>query len=155
MKAQLIKSLLLLAGLAIYSHALFGIGGQYAPNLGFSIDGTQETVLSNSTTGGSLVLNQGSESGLMGFGGKFWIDAIPFIDLEVASNLQFKEYGASLDFDLYGDGTAENQIPLEVDAPLLGERTPSFVRLASDLTVKYPFFKFPPAVSILKLYVGG
>ncbi|MFC1584017.1 hypothetical protein ACFL5V_00570 [Fibrobacterota bacterium] len=155
MKLLWIKSLLILAVLTAYSHAIFGIGAQYAPNFTAEIEASQDTVLYQNTTNSNIMLNQKSETGLIGFGGKFWIDFLPFIDIEASTNIQFKEYGAALEADLDGNGTIDTTIELEVEAPIVGKRTPPFVKVSSDLSIKYPFLKFPPAISILKLYVGA
>ena len=94
MKSSWIKSLALTGALALQSHAIFGIGGHWAPALGMEVKANRDTIAS--LAGGSALLNEKGASGLQGFGGKMWIDALPFIDLEMAGNLQFGYYDVDL-----------------------------------------------------------
>ena len=140
------------------AHAIFGIGGHYAPNLTTQVDGSNEIAYQaspgNNSNNVSLGFDRMSVSGMQGLGIKIWIDALPFIDIEAATNLQFTRY--DMDAILSG-GSFDSTIALTVETPLpfLSEASPAYGRITSDLTVKYPFLKFPPAVSILKIYAGG
>jgi len=141
---------LALFGATLYtsSFAIFGIGGHYAPNLGAGLDAKTDTVYS--FVNSSVVLQQESVKGLSGLGVKFWVDAIPLVDIEASVNLQLSRYTVSLNQDT-------TKIPLEVDTdlPIIKKASPVAAIVTSDLSVKYPVFKFPPLVSLIKIYVGG
>jgi len=152
MKTLCVKSLLILAVLTAYSHAIIGIGGQWSPNFFAELSGSKDSLIRTSST---LSLNQQSNTGLNGFGLKLWIDAIPFIEVEIATNLQFVKYEVTL--ELVGAGNADTTIPLEIETglPFFSKAKPVFGKVTTDLSIKYPFVKFPPLVKIVKLYVGA
>lgn len=139
-----IKALGLVAAAAIHSHAIFGLGGHWAPAPGLTVKSETKNV---GTTGISLV--RGEVSGLQGFGMKLWIDALPFIDIEGTTNIQFGFYDLSVSG---GGDTVEVVAPLDV--PMVDDK-PGFARITSDISVLYPFLKLPPAISLVKFYAGG
>ena len=85
MKALWIRTLALAAAAVGYSHAIFGIGGQWAPAPSLEVKGSSGAVAGAGTD--SVTLTQGKVSGLNGFGLKLWIDALPFVDVEAGSNV--------------------------------------------------------------------
>lgn len=147
MKTMFMKSMLLAASAVVYSHAIFGIGGQWAPAPGLEVKSSTGTITPTSAPKVDLI--QAKVSGLQGFGLKMWVDAIPFIDIEASSNVQYGFYDLSI-------ASATDTLPLkfDLDVPLV-EAKPAFARIASDITVLYPFLKFPPVISIVKVYAGG
>lgn len=146
MKAAWIKSLALAAAAAGYSHAIFGIGGQWAPAPGLEIKKSSGALAGSGSD--AITIDQGSVSGLNGFGLKLWVDALPFIDVEAGSNFQWGLYDVSLAQESSGF-----KKDLTFDLPMLDK--PGFMRIASDVTVLYPFLKLPPVVSIAKVYAGA
>jgi hypothetical protein len=148
MKSMLIKSLTLAAFAAAYSHAIFGIGGQWAPAMGLEVKGSQGTVATSGTQ--SFSIDQASVSGLNGFGLKIWIDALPFVDVEAGTNIQYGFY----DVTIVGPGAAD-RTPLEFDLGVPTVDKPAFARIMNDVSVLYPFLKLPPVVSLVKLYAGA
>jgi hypothetical protein len=142
--------------LAICSYAIVGIGVQYSPNFAAKLDGSTEYI-AGSENNPNISLNQHSAKGLQGGGVKIWIDAIPVIDIEAAINLQFCQYDATLDLDATGSGNIDTSIALEVKTglPYFRATTPVYGKVITDLSVQYPFLKFPPAVKILKIYIGA
>ncbi len=147
MKNLLMKTMGLAAGAVVYSHAIFGIGGQWAPAPGLSVKASNDVVAGSGTS--AISIDQKSVSGLNGFGVKLWVDAIPFIDLEAGSNIQFGTYDLAL---VSSGGTLP--VKFDVGVPLVPNK-PVYARIVNDLTVLYPFLKLPPLVSILKLYAGA
>ena len=148
MRTLLIKSLALAACAAASSHAIFGIGGQWAPAMGLEVKGSNGVVATSGTQ--SFSIEQASVSGLNGFGLKIWIDALPFIDLEATSNIQYGFY----DVTIVGPGAAD-RTPLEFDLGVPTVDKPAFARIMNDVSVLYPFLKLPPVVSLVKLYAGA
>jgi hypothetical protein len=147
MKTMFMKSMLLAASAVVYSHAIFGIGGQWAPSPGLEVKGSKGIVAGSGTN--TLSLDQAKVSGLQGFGLKLWVDAFPFIDIEATSNVQYGFYDLSI-------LSPTDTIPVKFDLKVPGvEGKPAFARIASDVTLLYPFLKFPPLVSIVKIYAGG
>ncbi|MEO6094871.1 MAG: hypothetical protein ABIW76_04015 [Fibrobacteria bacterium] len=140
------RTLALAASAVVYSHAIFGIGGQWAPALGLEVKGSKGVVTGSGD--GEISLNQAKVSGLNGFGLKFWIDALPFIDIEAGSNIQYGMY----DVDIV---TASGTTPLTFDLGVPTVDKPAFARIMSDVSVLYPFLKLPPVISIVKLYAGA
>lgn len=143
-----IKTFGLMAAAAIYSHAIFGIGGQWAPALGLKVKGDSSSVVALGG-GNDIYLDQAEVSGLSGLGAKIWIDFLPFVDLEASSNIQFGFYDLSV---IQGTNTVEVKAP--IDVPMVDDK-PGFARIASDVSVLYPFLKLPPLVSLVKLYAGA
>lgn len=146
MKAAWIKSLALAAAAVGYSHAIFGIGGQWAPAPSLEVKGSTGNVAKVGTD--SVSVAQGKVSGLNGFGVKLWIDALPFIDVEAGSNIQWGMYDVSL-----SQGTNTQKLKFDLGVPTVDK--PGFARIVSDVTVLYPFLKIPPVISIGKLYAGA
>jgi hypothetical protein len=148
MKAAWIKSLALAAVAVGYSHAIFGIGGQWAPAPGLAIKGSSGTVAGSGAN--AISINQGKVSGLNGFGVKLWVDALPFVDIEAGSNIQWGLYDVSI-----SQGTDTTKLKFDLGVPTVNK--PAFARIVSDVTVLYPFLKLPPLVpiSILKVYAGA
>ncbi|MDB5050418.1 MAG: hypothetical protein JWO30_3489 [Fibrobacteres bacterium] len=147
MKTMWIRSLALAATAVVYSHAIFGIGGQWAPALGLEVKSSKNNIAATSTD--SISIDQASVSGLNGMGLKIWIDALPFIDLEASSNFQYGLY----DVTVNGPGTQTTPLKFDLGVPILDK--PGFARIMSDVTVLYPFLKFPPLVSLVKVYAGA
>jgi len=147
MKTPWITSLAFVGLLAMQSHAIFGIGGHWAPALGFEVKGNKDTIASG--VGNTILLDEKGLSGLQGFGAKIWIDALPFIDLQLSGNMQFGYYDVNLITP--GDTSA---LKFDLKMPLL-QGKPFFARAYGDAAILYPFLKFPPGISILKVYGGG
>ena len=150
MKTIWIKILALTAGAVMYSHAVFGIGAQWAPAPNLEV-APQNMVVAVSPTDANrtFALDQKGVSGLQGFGIKLWLDFFPFIDLDASSNFQYGYY----DLDVLVDGV-RTPVQAKVSMPFVASK-PVFTRFVSDASILYPFFKLPPAATMLKLYVGG
>ena len=143
MKSMVVKTLGLVAMATAYSHALFGIGATWAPAPNLEV-GSDSGAVAN-----GMSLNEKGVSGLNGLGLKLWLDFLPFIDIEASSNIQYGYY----DLDIIQGGTV-TPVKFDLGVPFV-EGKPVFARIASDISVLYPFLRFPPAVSILKVYAGG
>src|SRR5690606_4427998 len=141
------KTLALAASAVATSHAIFGIGGQWAPVPALEIKSTSANIAGAGSD--SVSVEQGSVSGLQGFGVKLWIDAFPFVDIEIGSNIQWGLYDVSI--------VAPNEDPIDLnfDLGVPSMDKPGFARIVSDVSVLYPFLKLPPVVSLVKLYAGG
>jgi hypothetical protein len=148
MKTVWIRSLALAAAAVAYSHAIFGIGGHWAPALGLEVKGAKGNIAQISGSD-SISIDQASVSGLNGLGLKVWIDVLPFIDLEATSNIQYGLY----DVSIIGPVTQKTDIKFDLGVPMVDK--PGFARIMSDVTVLYPFLKLPPVVSLVKLYAGA
>jgi hypothetical protein len=147
MKTVFIKALALTASAVVYSHAIFGIGAQWAPASSLEVKSDRKSLVGTGAT--EIFLNQAKVSGLQGFGVKLWVDALPFIDVEAGSNIQLGYYDLSII-----QGT--DSIPVKFDLKVPGvDGKPAFVRVVNDLTILYPFLKFPPLISVIKLYAGA
>jgi hypothetical protein len=144
MKAAWIKTLALAAAAVGYSHAIFGIGGQWAPAPMLEIKGSEGVLAS--PPGGDITLKQASVSGLNGFGLKLWIDVLPFVDLELGSNFQWGMYDLTI-------AQGDNKQNVEFDLGVVDK--PGFARIASDFTIQYPFLKLPPVVNLAKFWAGA
>ncbi|MDQ3000891.1 MAG: hypothetical protein M3Y08_06480 [Fibrobacterota bacterium] len=147
MKTLWIKSMILAASAVATSHAIFGIGGQWAPALGLEVKSAKGNIAA--TTSDSISIDQASVSGLNGMGVKIWFDALPFIDIEASSNFQYGLY----DVTILGPGTRSTPLAFDLGVPILDK--PGFARIMSDVSILYPFLKLPPVVSLVKLYAGG
>jgi hypothetical protein len=147
MKSLWIKSLALAAAAVGYSHAIFGIGGQWAPAPGLEVKAGKGKVASVGSD--SISIDQASVSGLNGFGVKLWIDALPFIDIEAGSNVQYGLY----DVSILGPAAAKKDLTFDLGVPTVDK--PAFARIVSDATILYPFLRFPPMISLVKLYAGA
>ncbi len=152
MKAMHWKVLALVGGITASSHALFGLGAHWTPAPGFEIP-SSEGVLAEGG-GQSIRILQPTATGLQGFGVKLWLDFIPVVDVEATANVMWGAYDVSL---LYPDGGAgHDTIPLNFDLEVpFVEGKPHLANVALDLSVLYPVLKFPPMVSIAKIYVGA
>jgi hypothetical protein len=130
------------------SHAIFGIGGHWAPAPTLSVKAEDAAIAGSGAS--AITLSNGESSSLQGFGVKLWVDALPFVDIEAASNVQFGTYDVSL--------TTPNSSAFDLEFDLgipLAPTKPAFVRIHNDISVLYPFLKLPPLVSIAKLYGGA
>jgi hypothetical protein len=145
MKAAWIKTLALAAAAAGYSHAIFGIGGQWAPAPGLAIKSSEGTI-ATPPGGTAITLTQGSVSGLNGFGAKLWIDVLPLVDIELGSNFQWGMYDLTV-------AQGDDKKDVKFDLGVIDK--PGFARIASDLTIQYPFLKLPPVVNVAKFWAGG
>lgn len=150
MKTTFIKTMALAASAVVYSHAIFGIGAQWAPSPGLTVKASDGIVAGSGSS--AISINQAKVSGLQGFGMKLWIDALPFIDLEAGSNIQLGYY----DLNIVSASDPSHPVPVKFDlgVPFV-QGKPAFARIVSDVTVLYPFLKFPPVISIVKLYAGA
>ncbi len=147
MKTALIRTLTFSALAVVYSHAIFGIGGQWAPAPSLEVKASKDVVAGSGAT--AISLDQAKVSGLQGFGLKLWVDALPFIDIEGGSNVQWGYYDLSI-------LSPADTVPVKFDLNVPGvQGKPAFARIVSDVTILYPFLKLPPLVSILKLYAGA
>ncbi len=140
------RTLALSACAVVYSHAIFGIGAQWAPALGLEVKPGVGKIATVGTD--SVSIKQAKVSGLNGFGVKLWIDALPFIDIEAGSNIQYGFY----DVSILGPGASEKKLAFDLGVPTVDK--PAFARIMSDATILYPFLKLPPLISIVKLYAG-
>lgn len=143
-----------LAGLcAAQSFAIIGLGVQYAPNFGTSLDDSKEaSVYSNSTTGENVTYAHKSFSGMQGVGLKLWVDILPIFDIEATYNLQWASYDASLYVrDTDGKLQREQPVELEFNGVPFGKATPKFVAMNGDLSLTYPITSIP----IIRPYIGG
>lgn len=147
MKSIGMKTFGFLAAAAAYSHAVFGIGGQWAPAPGLGVESSTGAIVGSGA--GAVTLDQASVDGLNGFGIKLWLDFLPFVDLEATSNFQYGYYDLSV-----SQGADTVPVTASFDVPFVEEK-PVFARIVSDLSVLYPFLKLPPVVSLVKLYAGA
>ncbi len=147
MNSMWIKTLALAAAAVGYSHAIFGIGAQWAPAPSLEVKAGKGTVTKISATD-SVTISQDAVSGLNGFGVKLWIDALPFIDLEAGSNVQYGLYDVVI-----GSPAGSKKLEFDLGVPTVDK--PAFARIVSDVTILYPFLKLPPLISILKLSAGA
>jgi hypothetical protein len=138
------KTFGLLAAAAAYSHAIFGIGAQWAPAPGLEVESSSGAI---GTTG--VTLDQGAVDGLNGLGLKLWIDFLPFVDVELTSNVQYGYYDLS-----FTEGAQTVDVEFDLGVPFVDEK-PAYARILSDVSVLYPFLKLPPGISIVKLYAGA
>jgi hypothetical protein len=141
-------------GLAVQSHAILGLGAHYAPNYG-SLSGSKAEIQRNAGTGSNIVFDQAGFNSMQGLGVKLWIDFLPFIDIEATMNIQYGPYDSK--FIINGpDGADLDPIELPVEAEFGGISLGSgFGNTMTDVTITYPFFEFPPTVSIAKFYAGA
>lgn len=147
MNSMWMKTLALAASAVATSHAIFGIGGQWAPAPSLEIKSTSANIAGSGSD--SISIDQGGVSGLQGFGVKLWIDALPFVDIEIGSNIQWGMYDVSI------VAPGEDPIDLNFDLGVPTVDKPGFARIVNDISVVYPFLKLPPVVSLVKLYAGG
>jgi hypothetical protein len=134
------------------SFAILGLGFHYGPNFSTSLDKTSPSMISGDAEAGHVDYAHGSFSGMQGFGLKFWIDVLPFIDIEATYNVQWGSYDAAL--YVYGaDATLikEQKIELEFDGVPFGKASPKFVAMNGDLSITYPITSLP----IIRPYIGG
>ncbi len=152
MRQFLVSTLVMAFGAVIPSHAIFGIGGQWAPAPTLSVKAASGAVASHGAD--SIILNNGKSDALNGFGVKLWVDFLPLVDLEFTSNVQFATYKSSF---LFPNGSGGNTtVPLSFDLGFpMAPSTPVFARWHNDLAVLYPFLKLPPVVNLVKVYGGG
>lgn len=143
------KSFAIVALAAAYSHAIFGIGGQWAPAPGVEVDADNAVIVDAPVNANDITLEQSKVDGLNGFGFKIWIDFLPFVDLEATTNLQYGYYDLTV---VQGNNRVVVDAP--IDVPFVDER-PAYARSLTDLSILYPFLKLPPVVSIAKIYAGG
>jgi hypothetical protein len=138
------------------SFAIFGLGVNYAPNFGTSLDKTSPatvlTLESNGIETGHVDYAHSSFSGMQGLGLKFWIDVIPFIDIEATYNVQWASYDATLYvYDAGNSLVKEQSIELEFNNVPFGKATPKYVAMNGDLSITYPITSIP----IIRPYIGG
>jgi hypothetical protein len=150
MKSSWIKSFILLGAMTLPSHAILGVGVHLAPAFGPEIKAANGPIMpANAPNQDRISLLTGSASGLSGIGTKFWIDFLPFIDVEATTNIQVGYYDMAFIVD-DGNGPDTTQVDPEFDIPFAKSK-PFYGRLSGDVAVLYPFFKIP----LLKLYAGG
>lgn len=148
MRRLLATTAMVALGSVLPSHAIFGIGGHWAPAPTLSVKKGEGIIAGSGAQ--AITLQTGESDPLQGFGVKLWIDALPFVDIEAASNVQFGTYDVA--FTLPGNNTYDLEFDLGVP---LAPSKPAFVRIHNDISVLYPFLKFPPAISIAKIYGGA
>ncbi|MDB5103049.1 MAG: hypothetical protein JWP91_738 [Fibrobacteres bacterium] len=141
------RTLAVAACSVVYSHAIFGIGGHWAPAPSLEVKSSNGQIATSGSE--SISIKQNAVSGLNGFGLKLWIDFLPFIDIEAGSNIQYGMY----DVSIIGPGTTTTPLKFDLGIPTVDK--PGFARIVSDATILYPFLKLPPLVSIVKLYAGA
>jgi hypothetical protein len=146
MKSMWIKSLALAAATVGYSHAIFGIGGHWAPAPSLAVKSSSGILVGSGAS--AVTIDQGKVDGLNGFGAKLWIDALPFIDLEAGSNIQYGLYDVSV-----SQGGNKKDITFDLGVPTVDK--PGFARIVSDVTILYPFLKLPPVISLAKFSAGA
>lgn len=138
------------------SFAIFGLGVHYAPNFGTSLDKTSPatvlTLESNGIETGHVDYAHGSFSGMQGLGLKFWLDVLPFIDIEATYNVQWGSYNADLYvYDAENSLVKKQAIELKFDGVPFGKSTPKFVAMNGDLSITYPITSIP----VIRPYIGG
>jgi len=153
MRGLLTKTLVLTAATVMHSHAIFGLGGHWTPAPSLSVAADSGAAF---TGGGKEIgINNKGVDGLNGFGAKLWIDVLPFIDIELAGNLQFGAYDVDMIFPS-GAAPGTTVVPLKFDLGMpLAPSTPIFARATGDLAILYPFLKLPPVITIAKFYAGA
>jgi len=150
MKSSWIKSFILLGALTLPSHAILGVGLHWAPAFGPEVKAASGPIMPDGYAASDrITLLTGSTSGLNGIGTKFWIDFLPFIDVEATTNIQFGYYDMAFIVD-DGGGPDTTEVNPEFNIPFT-QNKPFYGRLSGDVAVLYPFFKIP----LLKLYAGG
>lgn len=149
MKAPWVKSLILLGAFAIQSHAIMGIGVQWAP-AELQVKAASG-VISPLGSANSLSLQEKGTSGAQGFGLKLWVDAIPLVNLELTEDVQFANYNVN-----FIDNTTNDTEAVKFNSPFpLLKGTPFTARSLTDVAVLYPFLKLPPLINILSIYAGA
>jgi hypothetical protein len=148
MKSHWIKILALTGALALQSHAIIGFGMHIAPAPGMEIK-SNTGVITPAGASNPITLDLEGASGLQGFGFKLWLDVFPIVDLEVTNDLQFGYYDLNVI-----QGSTSHEVKFDLGIPGLKD-SPFYARNNVDVAVLYPFLKFPPGISILKLYAGG
>ncbi len=148
MKSLWMKTLLLTVALALQSHAIIGFGAHYTPAPSMEIKSNSGTITPTGATN-PITLDLNGSSGLQGLGVKLWLDFLPMVDLEVASNLQFGYY----DLAVVQSGNSHD-VKFDLGIPGMKD-SPFYARSQTDVAILYPFLKLPPGISILKLYAGG
>ena len=146
MNSMWIKTLALAAATVGSSHAIFGIGGHWAPAPSLAVKSSTGTLVGSGAS--AVTLTQGKVEGLNGFGLKLWIDALPFVDVEAGSNIQYGLYDVSV-----AQGSTKKDITFDLGVPTVDK--PGFARIVSDATILYPFLKLPPVVTIAKISAGA
>jgi hypothetical protein len=150
--------------LTVQSWAIFGIGGHWSPSLG-TLDGSNDSLdmpAALDTNGFAMTFDQEGINSMQGFGFKFWVDVIPFIDIEGTFNTHFGRYNSTFiisnpDPDNLGE-TTSREIPVKIDFELpffSGEATPVFVSMVGDVSVTYPFLKLDLPLMYFQLHGGG
>jgi hypothetical protein len=169
MKNMTAKIGALIALTSTYSFAIFGVGVHWAPNFNSEFKGESEnirTIIANDPISGAPVdtisadLIRSDALDLTGFGFKFWIDALPVIDIEGTVNLQAATYTAKINYDLLLDDKGEIPLSLEVPGSSLlpeGEEiNPAFGWAMIDLSVTYPIELVSiPVLFDWNIYAGG
>lgn len=158
MKKILFSIIIVTISLVLPTQAIIGLGFHYNMALGSGLDASNSSK-SYTATGFDLSagINQSEGSTIQGFGLKLWLDFIPVVDIELATNFKFSEYDVSADLDDGGTIPIDVNVPLEIETglPLKEKAKPVWGMIVSDLSIKYPVFKFPPAINIVKLYLGA
>ena len=152
MRKTVMNSLVLVAGAVVYSHAIFGIGGQWSPALGLEVKQSKGTVDSAGTR--KFVVDEKGVSGLNGLGLKLWLDFLPLIDIELGTNIQYGVYDLALTGPISPTADTTIEVKYDFGIPLVPTK-PVFARIVSDISVLYPFLKLPPLISLVKVYGGA
>ncbi len=144
--------------LAAQSHAIIGLGGHIAPNLGASVKGSNAEMVYGLNDQNGLFLDRSSVNSLSGFGVKFWIDALPKVDIEGTANFQFRTYSASLYAKAANSEVDGSRVDLSYDPEFPGvsvKAKPALALGTGDLTVLYPFFKPSFVIGYFQLHGGA
>lgn len=150
MKNLFVKFALIAGVMASPSFAIFGLGFHYAPSLG-TIDANTTDLSAQLGDGSSyagLDLIQEEGTIAQGAGVKFWIDVIPFIDIEATSNVHFGNYKANLTLTPPSPGEA---VVADIDPSFGGIAISKYFQSTTDLSINYPFLDLP----IIDFYAGA
>ncbi len=121
---------------ATQSYAIIGIGVHLVKT---------NTKISSELSATMPFIVERSGENLTALGIKLWLDFIPFIDLETTLNAYLNTgYNSGIKLSLPNSNVSDSN----------SQKLPYF-GTDLDVTVVYPFFEFPPALSIIKIYVGG
>lgn len=137
------------------SFALVGFGGHYAPNMGEAFPKASENFID--TLGTKASLDRGAVKDMAGFGVKLWIDVLPVVDVEATGNFAFGSYTSALHLQNEKAGL-DTTLNIAAKMGYMGyetKATPLAFVGSGDLSVLYPFLKFPPVINMVKIYAGG
>ena len=120
--------------------AIFGFGAHGGLDL-YTVDSDSLTFELKYGASASLVREE-IDSPLM-FGGRFYIDVLPIIDLELSADVAVKTY----------DFTFTREVP--GSTPEVTEEEATFGRIGIYATVRKDLMSFPPIVNVVTVYAGA